>query len=223
MKVLLCGEGSHDIGVSAAWDPQRRDYVELFGWLQPIVISALGEAPSFEVRRRIELQLLSKDPNRRSLPGGHGAKAYLAKRAAVTEGFDLLVFMVDADSPTIGDWRRIVTEVEAGFALIDDDVRCVACVPMSASESWLLADPAAWVAVTGYTGAGLPARPERIWGERDDPNANHPHRYFARICHAAGVDDGREIRMLIADAIDLQSARARCPRSMEPFLTALAA
>lgn len=223
MRVLLCGEGPHDIGVPNSWDAQHNSYVELFGWLQPIVTAAISATPSFEVRRRTELQIQSRDPNKRTLPGGHGAKAYLAKRAAVIEGFDLLVFMADADSPDIVDWRQRVAEIQAGFALIDGETRCVACVPMSASESWLLADPAAWVAVAGYDGAALPAKPEKIWGKRDDPNANHPHSYFARICVAAGMKDDRETRVLISQATDLQAARAKCLQSMEPFLAALVA
>lgn len=220
MRALLCGEGPHDIGIPKAWDARRKEYVELFGWLQPLVTAALGTVPRFEVRRRVELQILNRDPSKRKLPGGHGTKAYLAKRAAVTEGFDLLVFMADADSPDIGDWKRIVGEIEAGFALINGPTRCVACVPMSASESWLLADPAAWVAVTGH-GAALPVKPEQIWGRRDDPVANHPHRYFARTCDTAGINDDRETRARISEATDIRVAREKCPQSMEPFLTAL--
>ena len=223
MKVLLCGEGPHDIGLPNQWDDRRRDYVELDGWMQPIVRQALGDAPEFTVQRRIELQVQSRDPNRRHLPVGHGAKAYLAKRLAATSGYETLVFMADTDSTDIRDWRRIVGEIEAGFALLEAPVRCVACVPMSASESWLLADPDAWLEATGYDGSELPSRPEAIWGARDDPAADHPHRYFLRICGAAGVPDDRETRVRIAEVIALPTARARCPQSLEPFLAALEA
>jgi hypothetical protein len=221
VRILLCGEGPNDIGLPNQWDARKHDYVQVDGWLQPILRQALGGAPAFLVRRRIELQVQPRDPHRRRLPEGHGAKAYLAKRAAATGGYDALVFMVDADSPDARDWQRIVDEIEAGFCLLDEPVRCLCCVPMSASESWRLADPAAWKTATGYDGAGLPNKPEAIWGPRDDPAANHPHRYFSRICEAANVADNRETRVRIAEVIALPTARLRCPQSMEPFLAAL--
>jgi len=221
LKILLCGEGPHDIGLPNHWDVSARSYVALDGWMQPIVRRSLGKASDFTVRKRVELQSFPGNPNGRRLPAGHGAKAYLAKRAAVTGGYDLLIFMADADSTDQRDWRRIVGEIEAGFALLESDIRCIACVPMSASESWLLADHGAWATVASYDGGGLPAHPERIWGARDDPTGNHPHRLFYRICEAAGLPDGRDTRVRIATATALDVARARCPMSMEPFLAAL--
>jgi hypothetical protein len=223
LKVLLCGEGPHDIGIPDHWDARRREYVALDGWMQPIVGRVLAGSPEFSARKRNELQVQQRDPNKRRLPEGHGAKAYLAKRAAVTGSYDVLIFMVDADSNDFRDWQRIVAEIEAGFALLDACIRCIACVPMAASESWLLSDPQAWATVADYNGANLPPRPETIWGARDNPAGNHPHRLFFRVCEAAGVSDDLDTRVRVAAATTVAIARARCPMSMEPFIAALEA
>ena len=126
--------------------------------MQPFVRHALAGSPVFSIRGRNELQLQPRDPDRRRLPDGHGAKAFLAKRMAVTGGYDIVIFMVDADSNEVGDWRRIVDEIDAGFQALVADIRCVACVPMAASESWLLSDAQAWRIVAGREVAGLPRR-----------------------------------------------------------------
>ncbi len=219
--MLLCGEGPHDIGQPNCWDARTNAYVVLDGWMQPIVRSAVNAEPEFSVRRRVELQVQPRNLKRRRLPPGHGAKAYLAKRAAFTGRYDVVIYMVDADSNDTRQWQRIVAEIEAGFLALEANVLCIACVPMAASERWLLSDPNAWAVVAGYDGAGLPARPEAIWGARHDPASNHPHRLFFRICDAAGVPDDRETRALIAEAMSLQTARVRCPISVKPFLAAL--
>ena len=135
--------------------------------------------------------------------------------------YDALIYMVDADSNDVDEWQRIVTEIVGGFELLEANVRCIACVPMAASESWLLSDAQAWATVAGDDVAGLPLRPESIWGRRDDPAGNHPHRFFFRICQAAGVTDDRDTRVRIAEAMALPVARVICPLSMEPFLAAL--
>ncbi len=218
MKVLLCGEGPHDIGLPNEWDPRRKEYISLEGWMQPIVRQALGVAPDYAVRVRKDLQFLPKEQARLSLPAGHGAKAFLAKRLAVAGEYDAVIFMADADSPDVRDWRRIVGEIEAGFALLEHAIPSIACVPMAASESWLLADPDAWRTVADYDGSNLPRHPELIWGAHDDPDGDRPHPYFCRICGEAGVPDDRDTRQRIAEAMSLVTARRRCPISMEPFL-----
>lgn len=221
--MLICGEGPHEIGVRDHWDERLRKYVQLDGWMQPIIRRTLTDEIDCNVRTRRELQVLSRDPLKRRLPEGHGAKAYLAKREAITGGYDMLIFMVDADSNDIRTWHRIVAEIKAGFDLLSGEIRCIPCVPMAASESWLLSDPAAWNREASYSGKNLPPRPEAIWGARDDPTGNHPHRIFLRICIEADVADDREIRMRIAGAMNLEHSRARCPLSMEPFLAELEA
>ena len=219
MRIMLVGEGPHDIGEARSWDARKQSYVTLPGWLQPIVSAATGSVVSFEAMRRVSLQIQPRDPLRSGLPPGHVAKAYLAKRRAVQENFDLLIFMADADSPNVADWRRIVAEIEDGFSRAEGATRCIACVPMSVSESWLLADPSAWEAVCGSTVECLPLKPESSWGHRNDPAGNHPKRFFARICDVAGVSDNRATRVSIAEALDLSIARRRCSQSMDPFIS----
>lgn len=196
-------------------------HVPVDGWMQPVVRKAVTFEPAFDVRFRDDLQLLQKESGRLRLPDGHGAKAFLAKRMAVAGEYDAVIFMADADTKHVPDWHQIIVDIENGFALLPNTIPSIACVPMSASESWLLADRGAWQSGTGYNGAILPTRPEQIWGERDDPNGDYPHRYFCRVCNAAGVPDNRDTRVMIAEAISLAAARTQCPISMDPFLTAL--
>jgi hypothetical protein len=222
VKVLLCGEGPHDIGADNCWNGGKREYEDLEGWLHAFVRKSKQQDITFGVRRRNELQITARDARRyRKRPAGHGSKALIAKLVAVAEDYDVLIFMVDADSPEPKTWRHIVDEVEAGFNAVEGSTVCIPCVPMSASESWLMADSGAWLSVAGYNGDGLPAHPEEIWGGRDDPDGDHPHRFFARICGDAGVPDNRETRVDIASATDLASARAACPTSLDPFLADL--
>ena len=224
MKVLLCGEGPHDVGLPNEWNDALRAYEDLDGWLQPIVRRHRPCASVFSVRFRKDLQIDARAERRlRPLPTGHGAKALLAKVVAINGNYDMLIFMVDTDS---ADQRRhadIVAEIEDGFARIEGDVPCIPCVPMSAAESWMMADPGAWARAADYDGFALPRSPERTWGARDDPEGGHPHRVFARVCDEAGVSDSRATRVEIAEATEWNVARAACPVSLEPFLAQIEA
>lgn len=222
MKVLLVGEGPHDIGLRDEWCPRSRKYVDLEGWLQPIVRRSCP-AQTLEIRaeKRSGIKIDVQDRRRlQPLPAGHGAKALLAKRTAIVAGCDLVVYMVDCDDTDVRRWREIVAEIEDGFAALNGDVKCVACVPMSASESWMLSDQNAWHSLFGLDNP-LPARPEMLWGRRDDPAGSHPHRIFARFCHAVGIEDNRDCRLRLAEVIDLDQLKLACPSSFPPFSDSL--
>jgi len=135
---------------------------------------------------------------------------------------DLVIYMVDADSSDVRRWREIVAEIEAGFDKIDGDIACVACVPMSASESWLMADADAWNQVMGLSD-GLPTNPETIWGQRNDPQGNHPHQLFGRLCEAAGVRDDRDVRACLGVHSTVDKMSEKCGQSFVPFRDALLA
>jgi len=147
----------------------------------------------------------------------------MAKRIAVVEGFDAVVFMVDADSTDVRRWREIDAEIQDGFARIPQEIPSIACIPMSASESWLLSDSEAWLLVTGNDAVPIPKQPEKIWGERDDPDADHPHSLFARLCDGCQAPDGHALRLDLAQKLNLETLLQKCPISFRPFYDALKA
>lgn len=224
MRVLLCGEGEHEMGNPRVWDARANVFTSVDGWMQALGRRLIQHPVEFEIRLRKDLfleQRLERQLGAR--PAGHGRKAKLAKWIGENEEFDVVIFMVDADSNDVRDWRRIVSEIQAGFDALAAGPVSVPCVPMSASESWLLSDPNAWSAVGLLRRGVLPLRPETIWGVRSDPLDNHPHQWFARVCNAAGVLDEREIRVEIAETTDLNALRSACPISFLPVSQALGA
>jgi hypothetical protein len=206
------------------WDRAHHIYRQEDGWLQPLIRRGMAtEINHIEPRSRSELTILPKAGKAyRPWPGGHGDKALIAKLQAVAGEYDMLLFMVDADSNVPADFAKILAEIRNGFARIEGDIRCIACVPMAASESWMMADPAAWLAVSGQQIDELPPKPEEVWGHRDDPDGNRPHRLFARICDRAELPDNPDTRRRIAEQIDLDVLSASCPVSAAPFLAELA-
>lgn len=217
MQVLLCGEGKHEIGDSKHWDERLRDYVLLDGWMKVLARRLCPQAAhaTIEMRNTKRIVFFPRDHDRyKPLPKGHGAKALAAKLAAAREGFHVVVFMVDTDSPEKAIWRKIRDEILTGFARVDNGVIGLACVPMSASESWLLADTEAWCGLGLMDLQSLKEdSPETIWGARNDPQGNHPHRFFTRVCVAASVEDCLETRLTLAEESNLDTIARRCPVS----------
>ncbi len=221
---MICAEGKGDIGVADEWCGRTKGYVTLDGWLQPLIRSIKGPDVEMIVRRRSDLTILPKDAKGLlPMPPGHGAKALIAMRAAVLGSYDAVVFMVDADTTDIGRWKEIERQIFDGFSRVANAVVGIACIPMSTSESWLLADIKAWTTLTGASGLPLPSKPEEIWGKRDDPKANHPHQLFARICVQAGQGDDHSTRRYIAELMDAEAICRACPISFVPFYTSLKA
>lgn len=212
IRVLLCGEGRHDIGESG---PDGSSVSE--GWLQPLLRNLIpGDVEFFAVTRQALVVLPRPAGSFRPLPRGHGGKALAAKVQARLGNFDLVVFMVDADSTRKKEWSRKRNQILVGFSKIQGPVG-VPCIPMSASESWLLADEWAWHQLGLGDLEALPSRPERIWGERRVRTSNHPHQFFRRVCAAAGVPDSQDTRTRIAAASTPDTLASRCPLSFATF------
>lgn len=212
LRVLVCGEGKHDMGAS--------DIPSDEGWLQPILRKLADTEIVFGTISRNRLVLQRRDRKRfRPLPSGHGAKALFSKFFAEPRGYNLVVFMVDADSNKRRDWRRIRSQIIDGFARNPDvDVKGAPCVPMSTSESWLLADEEAWQKVGLTNLAILPPKPENIWGERKDSLSNHPHPFFKRVCSEAKVSGSQETRVRLAGFSSVEALKAACPISFATFV-----
>lgn len=212
IKVLVCGEGRHDVGESKRPSGEEGTTDE-DGWLQVFLRRLVPDETTFVVVGRRDLVLQRRQQSKyQPLPQGHGKKALLSKIRAEAGDYDLVVFMADADSNKLGDWRRRRSDILDGFDRVPGP-NGVPCVPMSTSESWLLADGQAWRGVGLTKLTLLPKKPEKIWGFRDDRRGNHPHQVFRRVCDAAKVRDSRKIRVHLADSSNLETLRSACPTS----------
>ncbi|MCP4701096.1 MAG: DUF4276 family protein [Gammaproteobacteria bacterium] len=143
----------------------------------------------------------------------------MAKR----ESCNAVIFMADADTKVLKEWKSKCLEIQRGFneaekAKPEPAVSGIACVPKSASESWLLSDTSSW-RMLGLNDVNLlPNDPENIWGKRrNDPAAEHPHQYFERICRAASISDDGETRWNLARNTNIDTLRKKCPNSFDAF------
>lgn len=212
VKVLVCGEGRHDIGVFRGEETVEE------GWLQGVLRKLLGDAIEIVSIKRNRLVFQRRQQRGlQPLPVGHGRKALACKLRALGGGYDLVVFMADADSNDRRRWREVREEILAGFRRING-VRSAPCVPMSASESWLLGDGDAWKELGLEDVDVLPRRPENIWGSRTDPNSDHPHQVFRRVCIEATVSDSRETRVDLAQLLTVETLCLSCPISFTAFV-----
>lgn len=216
MRILLCGEGPHDVG-TREWDTRQKDWVVKEGWLQPICRKLIqGSDLEFVATTRKDVVLLPRQQAKhRPLPVGHGAKALAASYIARSKKCDAVIFMADNDSPDTSEWRSKTQQIEEGFRASDDGTPGIPCVPMSTSECWLLADSSAW----GHVEAkGLPNPPvETLWGTRNDPESDHPKQVFARVCNSLEFPDDRETRRAVAEAVTPANVEDSCPTSFGGF------
>lgn len=220
-KILACGEGAHDIG-DLTWNPKDATYVHREGWLQPLIRKVLHGDVDISTKYLKELVLLPRPNALKPIPRGHSDKAAIARLVAKSSGCDVVVFMTDADTNVESERKRKVKEISDGFDLIANDVSGVACVPRSASESWLLSDEAAWRSIGLKSSNFFPkVCPEDLWGARDDVAGNHPKHAFARVSVEANMPDNRETRHRVCEASSIGEMKRRCPASLVEFVDAL--
>jgi hypothetical protein len=121
MRILLCGEGAHEMGEARVWDRATNTFASIEGWMQILGRRVMNRPVEFEVRLRRELFLDAKVERKIGpRPRGHGRKAKLARFIAGNEEFDAVVFMVDADSNVKREWKATLHEIEAGFAALEN-------------------------------------------------------------------------------------------------------
>jgi hypothetical protein len=222
MKILLCGEGPHDVGV-IEWSirPDKSGIQE--GWLQPLLDKIVDGISEYSVVQLIRLISLPGKSFEKERPKGHGLKAAIAKRRAIAEGCQMVVFMIDADSPDPKVWKAKRDDILSGFEFVPGDMKCIACVPMGTSESWLLASTEGWKRLGLDVSDQLPSHPEAIWGAPGDPTSNHPKQVFKRVCEVAKLDDCRSTRVEIIKNARINEIVDRCPISFAVFVADLAA
>jgi hypothetical protein len=221
MRLLLVGEGPHDIGLRQII--RNNVYEDAPGWLHVILAKLARTGIVMDITAIRSRDILLTDRMRRKnrpLPDGHGARALAAGFKAKTEGFDIVVFMADADTTDVRRWNDHLKWIRDGFSRVPsghNPLALVACLPMPASESWLMADPEAWKASGLVDTSVLPSHPEACRGDRDDPGSNHPHRLFARVCKQAGIGDTRETRVAVTTASSMPAIARACPVSFRTF------
>jgi len=223
MKIMICAEGTHDMG-EKAWNDKTRSYSERNGWIQVLLDKAAPRLRISEVMRVRRRELVSI--GKVKLPAGldgHGVKAFYAIRKAKREGCDAVIFMADADTKDKMEWAKKHQDIVDGFTAAETDKVGVPCVPKAASESWLLCDDSAWLRFDDKAKIKLPPKPEELSGERSDPKSNHPHQMFKRICDECGCSDSRETRCDVANDSSIAKIKEKCPLSFNAFLDDLKA
>lgn len=219
--ILLCGEGPHDVGLKE-WDSKTGEHAWREGWMQPLVRKVHTSEIEIKTKYLKELVLFPRPKALQPTPKGQRDKAAIARLVARLEGCAAVIYMTDADTNAEPERQAKVTEIKEGFAIIDNKVACVACVPKSASESWLLSDLAAWQALGLAKQANWPKScPEDLWGGRHDPTSNHPKHAFSRVAEDAGLSDGRDTRRQVSEDSSLQTMKRRCPTSLCEFVDEL--
>ncbi|RKZ71394.1 MAG: hypothetical protein DRQ57_18765 [Gammaproteobacteria bacterium] len=178
IKILICGEGEHDMG-KKEYCPRKNDYKIDEGWIQKFIRKIKPHLNiKFETRRRKELISFCHGKKRLALKG-HSEKAFYAMMLAKREGYDAVVFMVDADTKDLKQWQQKCMEIFSGFAKVKNAPLGITCVPKSASESWLLSDNQAWAKLGLKDLKALPTEPEMIWGKRRNQRiiGDRPHLF----------------------------------------------
>ncbi len=218
MRVMLSAEGKRDIGGLA--DPVYGDPADE-GFFQPLVRRALGVDVEFLGDRSLAFGVKPpKSVNKKLVARAHRAVVF-----ADAEECDIVVLHTDADARMVkskppANWNHRRKLLSAGVAAAGNDRPwAILAVPIATTEAWALAD-ADCVRRRGVDDPALAKSPETLWGAPHDPSSNHPKCVLERVLGGAA---GAATQAELAEAMDLPTAKRRCPRSLAPFLAALEA
>jgi hypothetical protein len=124
-----------------------------------------------------------------------------------------IAYHQDADGKYAEHYNKIVSEFTS---LKEGGFHCLAIVPKETIESWLLADENAYPFMPNKP--KLPTKPEEIWGQKKDKNSNHPYNYLVRVLFQFRLSDNRDTYAHIAENIDIETVKNRCPESFAQFI-----
>lgn len=225
-KILLFGEGPTDYG-----KPEYGLHNWEEGPVQPLIRKVVNHDIEFVYATKEEVR--SKKIQRRTGAklSGHGVKSYQLCLIALEKGdIDNIVCYVDADrehgsrkSKRESEKRlqEIHSQIKNGFQQFSDarSHNSIPMVPLKMIESWLLADDQAFAQCfeRDPSNPALPGQPELIWGDENDPTSNHPKNYLKRVLEQYNQEANRDTFKSIAEEIDIDTLRARCPLSFELF------
>lgn len=225
-KILLCGEGPTDYG--------KPEYVS-YGWeegpVQPLIRKVVNHDIEFAYATKEEVKGKKIQRRTGAKVTGYGAKSYKLCMIAADQGdIDNIVCYVDADrkhgsgKSRLESQKRlqeVYNQISNGFQQFSQErsQNSIPMVPLKMIESWLLADDQAFTQCFGKqpTNPSLPGQPELIWGDENKPASDHPKNYLKRVLGQYNQEANKDTFKSIAEEIDIDTLRARCPLSFELF------
>lgn len=193
MKLLVCGEGTSELG-----RPEQAGVVET---LVRRCLETDAQRLTFEV---VKVSQLPKD----RAQAGEARRARQAIDEARRRRCDGFVYVRDAD----GHHAERRRQLDEAFANLD--VPHVVGIAVETLEAWLLSDPDAVRAVLRAT-AAVPAKPESLWGRPGGPG--HPKFEWNQLCREARYNPGLSTMSAVAERLSIERARAACPEGFARF------
>ncbi|HNX28739.1 MAG TPA: DUF4276 family protein [Syntrophomonadaceae bacterium] len=225
-KVLLCGEGPTDCGKQKFGSTEWEE-----GPVQPIIMKLVNGDIEFAYTTKEEVKGKKIQRRTGAKVTGHGAKSYkLCMIAEERKDIDNIICYVDADREhgsrkskreSKKRLQEIYSQISNGFQQFSAarSHNSIPMVPLKMIESWLLADDQAFAQCFESSPANpvLPGQPELIWGDENNPSSNHPKNYLKRVLEQYNQEANRDTFKSIAEEIDIDALRERCPLSFEIF------
>ena len=114
--------------------------------------------------------------------------------------------------------EKIYQDIHEEFnSILPSSIKRIAIVPKEMTESWLLSDENAFPAIPKEP--KLPSKPEELWGQKSNPQSDHPYNYFVRVLAQFRLSDNREVYAQIAEKTDIEVLKRRCLVSFGQFHT----
>jgi hypothetical protein len=206
--IVVYGEGPHEIGQGETFQPGD-DLPALPRLVDRLLGGPVGVSYRCIPFRKAAHTRVTTKPG--SLLGRTGKKVYHAMRQAHRAGLSGLVVVMDRDDKP--DAERI-EQLRAGrdAAEASYPVACAVGTAVETFDAWMIVDGAA----IGEAG-GDAARPHPGAEGLTGRDGKH-HRAKARAIEIFGGEGGlRGKYAIVADCIDLDELKTRCPRGFQPF------
>ena len=206
--VFVCCEGSTDAGV-------LKTFIER-------CVSVSAECKTHSEMKHIRVRNLKSAVKGKNRDDGVGRKAYMRRLAhlANEQNSNHLAYHQDADRK----YNRVYKDVNRDLDKHrNDGFRCLAIVPKEMTESWLLADEQAFVAIFGRKPERptLPKTPETLWGKKENSKSQYPKHVMKRVLEQYHKEPNRDVYAEIAANCDIDTLRRRCNVSFDRFFNDL--
>jgi len=149
--------------------------------------------------------------------GVHKHETYIDRLAMAAKKANCrhIAYHQDADNDDSNVYKR----VNGKLSDFRGKYRCLAVVPKEMIESWLLADEQAFVTAFGWKPVRptLPAKPEALWGKKENPNSRHPKHVMKSILKQYHMEPDRAAYAEIATNCNIDTLRRRCNISFDRF------